>query len=70
MGPLDLPDHHRKLLCTTNVLEQVNKEIKRRTRIATLVLNETSGLRLVTAVVMEISDEWETGRIYLTMDEK
>ncbi len=66
----DLPGHHRKRLCTTNVLEQVNKEIKRRTRIATLVPNETSGLRLVTAVVMEISDEWETGRIYLTMDEK
>jgi transposase-like protein len=57
-------------LRTTNVLERVNKEIKRRTRVATLFPNETSCLRLVTAVVMEISDEWETGRIYLTMDEK
>ena len=66
----DLPDQHRKRLRTTNVLERVNKEIKRRTRVATLFPNETSCLRLVTAVVMEISDEWETGRIYLTMDEK
>lgn len=66
----DLPDQHRKRLRTTNVLERVNKEIKRRTRVATLFPNEASCLRLVTAVVMEISDEWETGRIYLTMDEK
>ena len=66
----DLPDHHRKRLRTTNVLERVNKEIKRRTRVATLFPNEASCLRLVTAVIMEISDEWETGRIYLTMDEK
>ena len=54
----DLPDQHRKRLRTTNVLERVNKEIKRRTRVATLFPNETSCLRLVTAVVMEISDEW------------
>ena len=66
----DLPDHHRKRLRTSNVLERVNKEIKRRTRVATLFPNEASCLRLITAVVMEISDEWETGRIYLTMDEK
>ena len=66
----DLPDHHRKRLRTSNVLERVNKEIRRRTRVATLFPNEASCLRLVTAVVMEISDDWETGRIYLTMDEK
>ena len=66
----DLPDQHRKRLRTTNVLERVNKEIKRRTRVATLFPNEASCLRLITAVVMEISDEWETGRIYLKMDEK
>ena len=66
----DLPDHHRKRLRTTNVLERVNREIKRRTRVSTLFPNEASCLRLVTAVVMEISEEWETGRIYLTIDEK
>lgn len=66
----DLPEHHRKRLRTSNVLERVNKEIKRRTRVATLFPNDASCLRLVTAVVMEISDEWETGRVYLTMDEK
>ena len=70
LAVFNLPDHHRKRLRTTNVLERVNKEIKRRTRVATLFPKEASCLRLVTAVVVKISDEWETGRIYLTMDEK
>jgi transposase-like protein len=50
------------------VLERLNKEIKRRTRVATLFPNESSLLRLVSAVPAEISDEWETGRVYLTLD--
>jgi len=65
-----LPQQHRTRLRTSNSLERLNKEIKRRTRVATIFPNEASCLRLVTAVVMEISDEWETGRVYLTMDEK
>jgi putative transposase len=63
-----LPASHRRRLRTTNALERVNKEIKRRTRVATLFPNERSCERLVTAVVMEISEEWVTGRIYLNMD--
>ena len=61
---------HRRLLRTTNGLERVNKEVKRRTRVATLVAtlfpSEASCLRLVSAVLMEISDEWEAGKAYLT----
>jgi len=44
----------------------VNKELKRRTRVATLFPNEESLLRLVSALLMETSEEWETGRSYLT----
>ena len=62
-----LPEAHRKKLRTTNSLERLNKEIKRRTRVATLFPNEKSLERLVTALLSEISDEWETGKIYLTM---
>lgn len=62
-----LPSEHRRMLRTTNVLERLNKEIKRRTRVATLFPNESSLLRLVSAVLNEISDEWETGRVYLTL---
>ncbi len=63
-----LPSSHRRMLRTTNVLERLNKEIKRRTRVATLFPNESSLLRLVSAVLAEISDDWETGRVYITLD--
>lgn len=62
------PEQHRRRLRTSNLMERVNREIKRRTRVATLFPNENSLLRLVTAVVVEISEEWETGRTYLRMD--
>ena len=58
-----LPEEHRKRMRTTNMLERQNKEIKRRTRVATLFPNEASLLRLVTAVLVELSDEWETGKM-------
>lgn len=62
-----VPEPHRKRLRTSNAIERVNKEIKRRTRVATLFPNEASCLRLVTAVAMEISEDWQTGRRYLNM---
>ena len=61
-----VPNEHRKRMRTTNMLERQNREIKRRTRVATLFPNEASLLRLVTAVLVELSDEWETGMRYLT----
>jgi putative transposase len=63
-----LPPSHRRRLRTINLLERLNKELKRRTRVAGLFPNEASALRLVSAVAMEISDEWETNRKYLTME--
>ncbi len=51
-------EHLRKRLRTSNVVERINKEILRRSRVATMFPNEASCLRLVTAVVMEISEEW------------
>ena len=65
---LGYPPPHRRKLRTTNGLERLNQEIKRRTRVATLFPNEASLLRLVSAVLSEISDEWETQRTYLTME--
>lgn len=63
----ELPEAHRKRLRTSNSLERVNKEIKRRTRVATIFPNEASCLRLISAILMEISEEWETGKAYLAM---
>ncbi|KKL27882.1 hypothetical protein LCGC14_2380710 [marine sediment metagenome] len=62
-----LPTEHRRQMRTTNGIENLNRQIKRRTRVANLFPNEESLLRLVTAVVMEISEEWESGRTYLSM---
>ena len=62
-----LPASHRRRLRTTNCVERVNQEIKRRTRVARLFPNEESLLRLVSAVLSEMSEEWETGKTYLNM---
>ena len=60
----------RKRLRTSNVVERLNKEILRRSRVATMFPNEASCLRLVTAVVMEISEEWIVSkRRWLSMNE-
>lgn len=56
----DLPASHRRRLRTTSLLERVNEEIKRRTRVARFFPNEASCLRLVSAILMEISDDWKT----------
>jgi putative transposase len=61
------PDTHRRLIRTTNSLERLSREIRRRSRVATLFPHEASCLRLVTAVVMEISDDWQTGRTYICL---
>jgi putative transposase len=52
---------------TTNGLERLNKEIKRRTRVACLFPNPESCLRLVSALLCEQDEEWGSGKIYLTM---
>lgn len=62
-----LPARHRRRMRTTNLVERLNEEIRRRTRVARLFPNEASCLRLVTAIVMEIAEEWQTtDRRYLT----
>jgi len=63
-----LPAEHRSRLRTTNANERVNLEIRRRTRVATLFPNEASLLWLVSALLSEISDDLESGRVYLTME--
>lgn len=59
------PAAHRRLIRTTNGLERLNREIKRRTRVVSIFPNEASCMRLISAILMEVSDEWEGGKIYL-----
>jgi len=62
-----LPPAHQARLRTSNALERVNQELKRRTRVARVFPNENSLLRLISALLAETSDEWETGKTYLNM---
>ena len=61
-----LPEHHRKRMRTTNMLERFNEEIKRRTRVIRIFPNEASCIRLVSALAMEENENWME-RKYLTM---
>lgn len=61
-----LPEEHRKRMRSTNMLERLNQELKRRTRVVRIFPDGPSCLRLVTALAMETSEEWEA-RIYLDM---
>lgn len=62
------PAPHRKRTRTSNCPERFNQEIKRRTRVVRIFPNRQSAMRLIGAVCMEQSDEWETGRRYLDVD--
>lgn len=65
-----LPSSHRRRMRTTNLVERLNEEIRRRTRVARLFPNEASCLRLVSAVLMEIAEDWQTAdKRYLAFED-
>ncbi len=66
---LAFPESHRRRIRTTNGLERLNQEIKRRTRVVRIFPNRQACLRLVTALAVEQSEEWITGKRYLDMRE-
>jgi transposase-like protein len=63
------PEDHRVRLRTTNGLERANKELKRRTKVIGVFPNKEAALRLVTARLIEIHEDWLTERHYLNMQE-
>jgi transposase-like protein len=63
----DVPLGQRIRLRTTNGLERINREIKRRTRVASIFPNTASCLRLVSALLAECDEDWMTGKIYLNL---
>lgn len=65
LAVFSFPETARKRLRTSNMCETLNSQIKRRTRVVGLFPCESSLLRLVTAILIEISEEWETGKVYL-----
>ena len=50
------------------MLERVSQEIRRRTRVVRIFPNEAACLRLISALLMEISEDWQTSRTYLSFE--
>jgi transposase-like protein len=65
---LCLPLKYRKRLRTTNGVERLNEEIRRRERVIRIFPNEASALRLMGALLMEQDEKWSTGRKYFDME--
>lgn len=56
---LSEPESYHISLRTTNSLERINQEIRRRERVIRIFPNEASGVRLISAVLLEMHEEWE-----------
>jgi transposase-like protein len=63
------PRKHWRRIRTTNGLERINKELKRRSRVAGAFSNDESLLRVAVCIVMDINEEWITGKKYLTEED-
>jgi putative transposase len=65
---LAFPVQHRAKLHSTNPLERLNKEVKRRADVVGIFPNETSILRLIGAVLLEANDEWQLQHRYMQLE--
>lgn len=63
-----LPQPYRKRLRTTNGIERLNEELRRRERVIRIFPNDQSLIRLMGAVLMEIHEKWINGKKYFNMD--
>ena len=61
------PGAQRRRLRTSKACENLNRQVRRRTAVAGLFPIEASLLRLVSAILMEISEDWETSKCYLSL---
>ena len=65
---MSFPREHRQKLHSTNLLERLNGEIKRRTNVVGIFPNENAITRLVGAILLEQNDEWAVSRRYMTLE--
>ena len=63
------PRQHWRRIRTTNVQERINKELKRRSRVSGAYSNDQSLLRVAVCIMMDINEDWITGKKYLSLEE-
>ena len=63
------PKEHWRKIRNTNILERINKELKRRSKVIGAFPNDESLLRLAVSILIDINEEWITGNRYLSMEE-
>ena len=63
-----LPEPYRRRLRSTNILERLNQEVRRRERVIRIFPNTESAMRLLGALLMEQDEIWSTGRLYFDME--
>lgn len=68
LSVFSFPAEHSRRIKSTNSLERLNEEIRRRTKVIRIFPNRQSCLRMITALCMEKDEEWTTGNIYLNME--
>ena len=65
---MTFPRQHRTKLHSTNPIERLNKEVKRRADVVGIFSNEASITRLIGAVLLEQNDEWKTASRYMMVE--
>src|SRR5690606_18207801 len=68
MAVISLPEPYRRRLRSTNSLERLNREVRRRERVVGIFPNVESAMRLLGALLMEQDEEWSSGRCYFRME--
>ena len=63
---LDFPEVHWRKICTTNPIERINREIRRRTKVVGIFPNVDSALRLIGMILLEQTEDWQTEKRYMS----
>lgn len=70
LSVLEMPEHHRKRLASTNLLENIMKRLKKRTKVVGVFPNRAACDRLIGAQLMELHENWLTEeKAYFNMDQ-